>query len=65
MLGASAPSRSVTLASLAASLSSATASHWRRFPFSYHTARQRSPSRRAGYTVTPHSNSTTTDHYCV
>jgi hypothetical protein len=58
--GASAASRSATLASLAASLSSATASHWRRRPPSYHTARHRSPARRAGYTVIPPSTSTTT-----
>ena len=57
--GASACSRSATFASLAASLSSVTASHCRRRPFSYHTARHRSPSRRAGYTVIPHSSSTT------
>ena len=60
MSGASAASRSVTLASLAASFSSVTASHCRRRPFSYHTARHRSPARRAGYTVIPHSTSTTT-----
>ena len=58
--GASAASRSATLASLAASLSSATASHCRRRPPSYHTARHRSPARRAGYTVIPPSTSTTT-----
>ena len=58
--GASACSRSATLASLAASLASVTASHCRRRPFSYHTARHRSPARRAGYTVIPASSSTTT-----
>ena len=58
--GASACSRSATLASLAASLSSVTASHCRRRPPSYHTARHRSPARRAGYTVIPPSSSTTT-----
>ena len=58
--GASAISRSVTFSSLAASRSSVAASHCRRTPFSYHTARHRPPSPRAGYTVTPHSSSTTT-----
>ena len=43
--GASACSRSVTLASLAASLSSVTASPDRRRPFSFNTARHRSPAR--------------------
>ena len=58
--GASAISRSVTFSSLAASRSSVAASHCRRTPFSIHTARHRPPSSRAGYTVTPHSSSTTT-----
>ena len=58
--GASAVSRSVTFSSLAASRSSVAASHCRRAPFSFHTARHRPPSPRAGYTVTPHSSSTTT-----
>ena len=42
MFGAPAASRSVTFSSLAASLSSLTASHCRRCPFSYQTARHRS-----------------------
>ena len=50
----------MTFSSLAASRSSVAASHCRRAPFSYHTARHRPPATRAGYTVTPHSNSTTT-----
>ena len=58
--GASAVSRSRTLSSRAASRSSVAASHCRRVPFSYHTARHRPPATLAGYTVTPHSNSTTT-----
>jgi hypothetical protein len=52
----------MTLSSLAASRSSDTAWHWRRCPFSYQTARHRSPTARAGYTVTPHSSSITTRH---
>jgi len=44
MFGASASSRSVTLASLAASLASVTASQNRRRPSSAHTARHGSPS---------------------
>ncbi len=59
MFGAPACSRSVTLASFAASFSSVTASRYRRCPFSTHTARQCSPSSRGGYTVTPHSSSIT------
>src|ERR1700742_383958 len=47
------------LSSLAASLASDAASHWRRSPFSYQTALQRPCSSRAGYTVIPHSNSMT------
>ena len=50
----------MTFSSLAASRSSVAASHCRRAPFSYQTARHRPPGTRAGYTVTPHSNSTTT-----
>jgi hypothetical protein len=45
----------VTFSSFAASRSSDTAWHWRRRPFSYQTARHRSPGSRAGYTVTPES----------
>ena len=59
MFGASAVSRSVTFSSLTASFSSVLASHCRRSPFSYQTARHRSPSSRAGYTVIPHSSSIT------
>jgi len=45
---ASAASRSVTFSSLAASRSPDTASHCRRLPFSYQTARHRSWPSRAG-----------------
>ncbi|HEX7162628.1 MAG TPA: hypothetical protein VF223_15505 [Trebonia sp.] len=48
IFGAPAASRSVTLSSLPASLSSDTASHCCRSPSSYQTARHRSPSNRAG-----------------
>ena len=46
--GASAGSRSVTFSSLAASRSSVAASHCRRAPFSYQTARHRPPRCRPG-----------------
>ncbi len=59
MFGASAWSLSVTFSSLAASLSSVTASHCCRAPASYQTARHRPPPDLAGYTVIPHSNSMT------
>jgi hypothetical protein len=59
MFGASASSRPTTFSSFPASLSSDAASHWRRSPLSYHTARQRPPSPRAGYTVTPHGSTIT------
>jgi serine/threonine protein kinase len=47
MFGASAASRSVIFSIRAAMRSSDAASHWRRCPFSYHTARHRSPPSRA------------------
>ena len=59
-LGASVVSRTATLSSLAASRSCDTAWHCRRVPPSYHTARQRSPGERAGYTVIPSGVSITT-----
>jgi len=48
--------RSVTFASLAASISPVTASRYRRRPFSTNTARRGSPSSRGGYTVILHSS---------
>src|ERR1039457_214027 len=60
MSGAQARSRSVTLASLAASSASVMACRYRRRPFSVNTARHGSPACSGGYTVIPHSASTTT-----
>ena len=59
MFGASAVSRSLIFSSLTASLASFTDSHCCRSPLSYQTARHRSPSNRAGYTVIPKSSSIT------
>lgn len=50
---ASAASRSLTRASLAARPASVTDSHCHRRPFSYQHARHRSRAPRAGYTVIP------------
>ena len=60
MSGAPARSRSVTLASLAASSASVIACRNRRRPFSVNVARHGSPASSGEYTRIPHSTSTTT-----
>src|SRR5579871_2167077 len=60
MFRAPARSRSVTLASLAASPASVAACRNRRRPFSVNVARHGSPAASGGYTRTPHPASTTT-----
>ncbi len=60
MSGAPAASRSVTLASLAASSASVMACRNRRRPFSVNAARHGAPASSGGYTTIPHPASTTT-----